>query len=206
MFLLFSFVSKEIYRQALLSASEFLRHEMISWRVLVIFATKGKFVKLGKCFVAFCRLLIQMPRLGPLLMSSHVDPQKCLAISVALLANSCFYLKQFISIKSKMFPTQNIGKNTILEKLCSFQVKLEVGDVDILVNNAGIVTGKPFLSCRDEAMIKTMEVNAFAHFWVKRQSFSGSRVKKHWCTVPSCGNFSKVFEKTWRCDASERYE
>ena len=39
--------------------------------------------------------------------------------------------------------------------------------MDILVNNAGIVTGKKFLSCPDNMIQKTMEVNAIAHFWVK---------------------------------------
>lgn len=44
-------------------------------------------------------------------------------------------------------------------------IKSEVGDVDILVNNAGIVTGGNFLDCKDESMMKTMDVNATAHFW-----------------------------------------
>ena len=44
----------------------------------------------------------------------------------------------------------------------------KVGDVTILINNAGIVTGKKFRECSDALMQKTMEVNAMAHFWVKR--------------------------------------
>lgn len=44
-------------------------------------------------------------------------------------------------------------------------VKSEVGDVDILVNNAGIVTGGNFLDCKDESMLRTMDVNSNAHFW-----------------------------------------
>jgi len=44
-------------------------------------------------------------------------------------------------------------------------VKSEVGNVDILVNNAGIVTGGDFLTCKDEMIQKTMDVNCNAHFW-----------------------------------------
>lgn len=47
------------------------------------------------------------------------------------------------------------------------QVKADLGNVDILVNNAGIVTGKKIHECPDEMMIKTMNVNAIAHFWVR---------------------------------------
>lgn len=46
------------------------------------------------------------------------------------------------------------------------RVRQEVGHVSILVNNAGIVTGKRFLECRDEQIIKTFDVNTLAHFWV----------------------------------------
>lgn len=46
------------------------------------------------------------------------------------------------------------------------RVKQEVGTVTILVNNAGIVTGKRFMECSDEQIIKTFDVNALAHFWV----------------------------------------
>lgn len=47
-----------------------------------------------------------------------------------------------------------------------FQVQSLVGKVDILINNAGVVTGKSFLECDDEDIIKTMDVNTMAHFWV----------------------------------------
>lgn len=46
------------------------------------------------------------------------------------------------------------------------RVRQEVGDVSIVVNNAGIVTGRRFLDCDDQKIIKTFEVNAMAHFWV----------------------------------------
>ena len=46
------------------------------------------------------------------------------------------------------------------------KVRQDVGDVTILVNNAGIVTGKKFMDSPDNMIIKTMEVNSLAHFWV----------------------------------------
>lgn len=46
------------------------------------------------------------------------------------------------------------------------RVRREVGDVTILINNAGIVTGKRFLECTDEQILKTFDVNTLAHFWV----------------------------------------
>lgn len=46
------------------------------------------------------------------------------------------------------------------------RVKQEIGTVSIVVNNAGIVTGKRFLECQDEQIIKTFDVNTLAHFWV----------------------------------------
>ncbi|KAL4635228.1 epidermal retinol dehydrogenase 2 [Arapaima gigas] len=45
------------------------------------------------------------------------------------------------------------------------QVKREVGDISILINNAGIVTGKKFMDAPDNLIVKTVEVNAMAHFW-----------------------------------------
>lgn len=45
------------------------------------------------------------------------------------------------------------------------QVKKEIGDVSILINNAGIVTGRKFLSCPDELMEKSFDVNFKAHLW-----------------------------------------
>lgn len=59
------------------------------------------------------------------------------------------------------------------------KVKKEVGDVDILVNNAGIVTGKKFLDCPDELMVKTMEVNAIAHFWTAKAFLPSMMDRNH---------------------------
>ena len=38
--------------------------------------------------------------------------------------------------------------------------------VSILVNNAGIVIGKKFMETPDHLLIRTMDVNVMAHFWV----------------------------------------
>ncbi len=46
------------------------------------------------------------------------------------------------------------------------QMKRDVkADVTVLVQNAGIVSGKPFLDGEDAYSLRTMEVNAMAHFW-----------------------------------------
>lgn len=57
------------------------------------------------------------------------------------------------------------------------KVKQDVGDIDVLVNNAGIVTGKNFLQCDDSMIVKTMEVNAMAHFWTLK-SFLPSMIRR----------------------------
>lgn len=48
------------------------------------------------------------------------------------------------------------------------RIKREIGTVTIVINNAGIVTGKRFMECVDEKIIKTFEVNTIAHFWVSK--------------------------------------
>jgi len=45
------------------------------------------------------------------------------------------------------------------------RTKEEVGPVTILINNAGIVSGSAILDTPDARIIKTFEVNTFAHFW-----------------------------------------
>ena len=47
------------------------------------------------------------------------------------------------------------------------KVKQEAGQVTVLVNNAGIVTGGMFLDLADEAIERTVAVNAMAHVWVR---------------------------------------
>jgi len=48
------------------------------------------------------------------------------------------------------------------------KVKREIGDVSILINNAGIVTGRKFMDCPDDLVVKTMQVNTHAHFWTMK--------------------------------------
>jgi len=45
------------------------------------------------------------------------------------------------------------------------RTKAEVGPVTILINNAGIISGTQILETPDTKIIKTFEVNVFAHFW-----------------------------------------
>lgn len=59
------------------------------------------------------------------------------------------------------------------------QVMSEVGRVDILVNNAGIVTGHTFLDCPDSLILKTMQVNAMAHFWTAKAFLPAMLAKNH---------------------------
>ena len=48
-----------------------------------------------------------------------------------------------------------------------------VGTVTILINNAGIVSGSPILETSDERIIKTFEVNSFAHLWTIKSFLPG---------------------------------
>lgn len=48
------------------------------------------------------------------------------------------------------------------------QVKARAGTVDLLINNAGVVSGKPFLLCSDQELMRTMAVNTLALFWTTR--------------------------------------
>ncbi len=45
------------------------------------------------------------------------------------------------------------------------KVRREVGAVHVLVNNAGCVSGKRFLDCDDQQILRTIEVNTLPHFW-----------------------------------------
>ena len=46
------------------------------------------------------------------------------------------------------------------------KVEEEVGHVTVLVNNAGILIARTFLNCSDNELLKQVEVNTIAHFWV----------------------------------------
>ncbi|CAH1772981.1 unnamed protein product [Owenia fusiformis] len=52
--------------------------------------------------------------------------------------------------------------------VCSETVKREVGCVSMLINNAGIVSGKKFIDTTEKDIVKTFEVNTFAHVWTAK--------------------------------------
>jgi all-trans-retinol dehydrogenase (NAD+) len=52
-------------------------------------------------------------------------------------------------------------------------VEAEVGGVDILDNNAGIVFGSDFLTCPEEKLLRTIEVNVNAVMWCTRAFLPG---------------------------------
>ena len=58
----------------------------------------------------------------------------------------------------------DVSQREMIYKIAD-KVRNEVGNVDIIINNAGVVTGKPFLECKDEQINRTMEINMMAHFW-----------------------------------------
>jgi len=57
-------------------------------------------------------------------------------------------------------------------------IKRDIGEVGILINNAGIVTGKHFMHCPDELILKTMDVNTNAHYWTLK-SFLGGMIERN---------------------------
>jgi len=58
-------------------------------------------------------------------------------------------------------------------------IKRDMGAVTMLINNAGIVTGRHFMECPDELMIKTMEVNTISHFWTLKAFLGDMKQKNH---------------------------
>jgi all-trans-retinol dehydrogenase (NAD+) len=52
-------------------------------------------------------------------------------------------------------------------------VEREVGTVDVLDNNAGIVHGADFLTCPEEKLLRTIEVNVNAVMWCTRAFLPG---------------------------------
>lgn len=71
---------------------------------------------------------------------------------------------------------------------CAERIKKEIGDVTILINNAGIVTGKKILDCPDEAMERTMKVNAISHFWTVKAFLQDMLDKNHGHIVTIASN------------------
>lgn len=77
-------------------------------------------------------------------------------------------------------------------KATAEKVLFECGDIDILINNAGVVSGMSFLTVPEEKVIKTMEVNALAHFWTCKAFYPRMLEKKsgHIVTVSSMAGFN----------------
>lgn len=60
------------------------------------------------------------------------------------------------------------------------KIKQENGFVSIVINNAGITGGsKRILELNDERIIKTMEVNALAHFWMIKAFLPEMKLRNH---------------------------
>jgi len=65
----------------------------------------------------------------------------------------------------------------------------DAGSVDILINNAGVTTGKLFLDCSDDELLRTMHVNVISHFWTVK-AFLPAMIEAdsgHIVTVASAG-------------------
>ncbi|GAB1606247.1 epidermal retinol dehydrogenase 2-like [Argonauta hians] len=81
------------------------------------------------------------------------------------------------------------------------KVRSEVGHVDILVNNAGVVTGKNFLDCSDQEIMRTMQVNVLAHFWTIR-AFLPEMIRRnsgHIVTISSVAGLIGLNKLTGYC-------
>jgi len=102
------------------------------------------------------KMCVQFAKLGCKVVGIDISPAGLVATEEILrklgLASSWSCYKCDLSDRKSVYEVSGV-------------IKSEIGDVDILVNNAGIVTGGDFLECKDEMIIKTMDVNCNAHFW-----------------------------------------
>ena len=76
-------------------------------------------------------------------------------------------LNQLIKILNKIFTFYrcNVADREEVLRVAK-KVKEEVGDVTILINNAGIVFVKSFLNQSPDEIIRVIDVNVIAHYWV----------------------------------------
>ncbi len=74
------------------------------------------------------------------------------------------------------------------------QVRKDVGDVTVIINNAGIAPLGPFLEQDPYSMVKTLEVNLFAHFWIVREFLPSmiTKGKGHIVSIASISAFAPV--------------
>ena len=97
--------------------------------------------------------------------------------------------EEISNVEGKVTPYRSDVSDKEMVYAVAEKVRNEVGKVDILVNNAGVVSGRPFLECTDEQLIRTMEINTMAHFWTVR-AFLPEMIKDnsgHIVTVASAG-------------------
>jgi all-trans-retinol dehydrogenase (NAD+) len=78
------------------------------------------------------------------------------------------------------------------------QVHSEIGPVDVLFNNAGVISGKLLSELTDEAIERTLAVNALALFWSTRAFLPGmiERGRGHVVTLASAAGLVGVVRQT----------
>jgi all-trans-retinol dehydrogenase (NAD+) len=81
------------------------------------------------------------------------------------------------------------------------KVRSEVGKVDILINNAGVVSGRPFLECTDQQLIRTMEVNILAHFWTVK-AFLPDMIRSNSGHIVTIASAAGILGSAWLADYS----
>jgi len=109
------------------------------------------------------------------------DSIRTVAEEIKTLGGVAHYFQCDISSREKVYE--------VAEK-----VKSTIGQVDILINCAGIVTGKKFLECSDDLIIKTFQINTLAHFWTVK-AFIPSMIQRnlgHIVTIASCAGLVGV--------------
>lgn len=73
--------------------------------------------------------------------------------------------------------------------------------VDILINNAGVVSGLPLMSLSEKAIIRSLNINALAHFWTCKAFVPGmmERNEGHIVTIASMAGFNGAKNLTDYC-------
>jgi len=140
----------------------YLTYYILESLYLKIFPTPDKDVRGKICLITGAgsgigqKMCVEFAKKGCKIVGVDISPAGLLTTEELMkskgFSSSWHCYKCDISKRSNVYETSN-------------QIKSEVGDVDILVNNAGIVTGGDFLDCKDEDILKTMDVNCNAHFW-----------------------------------------
>jgi all-trans-retinol dehydrogenase (NAD+) len=87
----------------------------------------------------------------------------------------------------------DVSDNTAVSTVAE-DVKKAVGTPDIVINNAGVVSGKRFLECSEQEIVRTMGVNTMALFWTAKAFLPDmiARNAGHLVTVASAGGLVGV--------------